>query len=223
MTGINKITEKILSEANYKAHEIIEEARKKCIDISNFYAEKAEEYKKNAQEKVEKDAESIISGAKSTVEVNKRNSIMEVKNDLIDEAFRMARREIDSLPEDKLLFILVGFTTKAIAEIVETQRENYALYGEEPDCEEYEIVLSEEDLKKYGKKIQKEVEEKIKDTKIENFVKSISLSKKTAKIDGGVIVRCGSIENNCSFDLIFESLREKLEGEIADYIFGNEN
>lgn len=221
MTGLDKITEKIISEANDNARAIIETARKKCITISNEYAARAEKLVRSVEEDAEKEAKAIISQSKSEVEAEKRNSILKVKNALIDEAFEKARRELIELPEEKYRAVLSSFAEKALFEIIDGQEENMRLYGERPDFDTFELVLSEKDLKNHGKAVcdalcKRAVEKYGKDMK-----KKILLSSLPAKIDGGVIVKCGNIENNCSFSVLFSQLRSQLEGNISYFLFDN--
>ena len=40
-----------------------------------------------------------------------------------------------------------------------------------------------------------------------------------AAIDGGLILRYGDIESNCSLELLFAGLRRELEGEVSHALF----
>ena len=50
-------------------------------------------------------------------------------------------------------------------------------------------------------------------------LEKLTLSSKTAAIDGGVILRSGDVETNCSLALIFSELRERLESEVGRVLF----
>lgn len=219
MTGLDKITEKIISEANDNARATIESARKRCIEISNEYAARAEKFRTSLGEDAEKEAAAIISQSKSGVEVERRNSLLKVKNDLIGEAFAQARRELENLPEEKYCMILSSFAAKALSEIVDVQEENLRLYGEEPDADTFELLLSGSDLEKYGKSVYDGLCKKVSEKYGKGKKKKIILSKTPAKIDGGVVIKCGSVENNCSFSVLFSQLRDRLEKEVAHYLF----
>ena len=54
-------------------------------------------------------------------------------------------------------------------------------------------------------------------------VARLSLSEKTVNIDGGAVIRCGNVENNASFSRLFAGLKEKLEFEVASYLFAETN
>ena len=47
----------------------------------------------------------------------------------------------------------------------------------------------------------------------------MSLSNDCANIDGGLVVRVGSVEINCSIETIVERLRPQLEVKVAKILF----
>ena len=49
MTGLNKIIDKIISEAHDRARITVEQARRQCIEISNEYAQMREREKEALQ------------------------------------------------------------------------------------------------------------------------------------------------------------------------------
>ena len=50
--------------------------------------------------------------------------------------------------------------------------------------------------------------------------KRLRLSDETRDIAGGLILRSGSVETNCSVDLLMEMCRGELAGKVADVLFG---
>lgn len=219
MTGLNKITEKIISEANDRARVIIEQARKRCIEISNEYAARAEQEKLSMRENAEKEANSIIAQSKSSAAAEKKNSLLKVKRELVDETFREARAEIENLSDEKYGEMISSLAAAALFEVIETQRENLEKYGEEPDFEEYELLLNKKDYDRCGKAVYANLVARTVERFGSETAERISLSEKTVSIDGGAVIRCGNLENNASFSRLFEALREKLEYEVASYLF----
>ena len=45
------------------------------------------------------------------------------------------------------------------------------------------------------------------------------MSENTANIDGGLILRYGDIESNCSLALMLKGIRESLEGQVGSILF----
>lgn len=222
MNGLNKITEKIINEANDRARVITEEARKRCIEISNEYAKRADAQKALVKENAEKEAAEIISRSKSSAASDKRNSLLRIKSELIDEAFRLAREEIDSLSPEKRGELTVSLASAAIFEIIDAQKQNLELYGEQPDCKEYELLLCRSDLEAFGESAAARLRERVAEKYGEEYASGVLLSQRSANIDGGAIIRCGDIESNASLFRLFLSLRESLEREVEAYLFADE-
>ena len=223
MTGLNKIIEKIISEAHDHARATVEQARKRCIEISNEYAEQCEKEKLLLKEKAENEARSIISQSKSSVMLDKKNSLLKIKSELVDEAFRQAREEIENLPDGKYEEIIASLAATAIFELIETQKENLEKYGESPDTETYELLLNKKDHDRCGKAVYAMLCEKTASKFGKAAADKLSLSEKTVNIDGGAVIRCGNVENNASFSRLFAVLKEKLEFEVASYLFAETN
>jgi V/A-type H+-transporting ATPase subunit E len=49
---------------------------------------------------------------------------------------------------------------------------------------------------------------------------SLTLSEKTAAIDGGFLLIYGEIEENCSFDALFSASRENMQDQVNAFLFG---
>lgn len=222
MNGLNKITEKIINEANDRARVITEEARKRCIEISNEYAKRADERRLAVREAAEKEAEEIISRSKSSAASDKKSSLLKIKSELVDEAFRLAREEIDSLSPEKRGELTVSLATAAVFEIISTQKQNLELYGEQPDCLQYELILGKRDLDAFGEAAVLRLRERVAEKYGEEYAAGVVLSAKPAAIDGGAIIRCGDIESNASLARLFASLHESLEREVEAYLFADE-
>ena len=48
---------------------------------------------------------------------------------------------------------------------------------------------------------------------------SLKISGESREIDGGFVLSYGGIEENCSFDAIFDSAREHLQDEVGKILF----
>ena len=219
MTGLSKITEKIISEANDRARVTVEQARKRCIEISNEYAERNEARKTAIREEAEKEASSLIAQSKSSVMTDKKNGLLRIKRALLDETFAAARAEIDGLSKEKKIEMIASLSAGALFEIIDSQNENLARYGEAPDCEEYELLLNKKDLDACGEAVYSLLCKRAEEKYGEGISKKVILSQKAVNIDGGAVIRCGDLENNASYSKLFAALRERLEYEIASYLF----
>lgn len=224
MTGLEKIKGKIITEAKKDAGDIISRASKQCEEIMFAASSEAEKIKAELEAKAGKDAENIIARAKSSAQMQKRDIVLKAKEALVDQVFSAAYKEIRSLEAEKYCEFVSKLIATALLEELENEKQNLELYGEdETDVpEKYELVFSYEDRDKYGKAILEGVERIVIGKVSRDVLAKLSVSNEYANIDGGVIIRAGKTEINCSIDAIFSLIRERMEGEIADFLFARE-
>lgn len=224
MTGIDKITGKIISEAQSDAAAIIAKAQEQCAEIMFEASSDAERIKASLEDKAQKEAENIIARAKSEAAMQKRNILLEARREASDRVFEAAYKEILNLPEEKYCELVSGFIADAILQEIETEKNNVLLYGEEnADLpEKYELIFNPSDKEKFSGAILEGVGRIVIGKMSREELSKLVVAKDTASIDGGVIVRFGSVESNCSLKTVFAQLREKMESEISTLIFSFE-
>ena len=227
MTGLERITAKIIAEAESDAAKILEAADDRCTVISKEADEKAMAAEKKIAEQNEKKCEDIISRAKSSANMTKRNILLEAESEMIDRAFETARREILNFPKEKYCEMLVTLISGSLAGLIETERVNREVYGDTEELPEeeqpYEILLNADDKAAYGGIILEELRRKVVGKIDSSVLKKVKISDETVNIDGGIILRYGNIELNCSISKMINGLRATLEGEIAKVIFESKN
>ena len=218
MIGLSKITDKIIAEARNDARLAVEEANRRAEEIGAEYAARAGELKREVDADARRRAEEIVSRAHADEEMIKRSARLSARGAMVDEAFATARKEILNLSEEKYLELLSALLYKAYRQQTEDARLSRELYGEEdaPEASVCEILLSERDRDRLGKKLLSLAEAKWKE---EGLSELPVLSDDTAPIAGGLILRFGSIEINCSVDALFGSLRSEWEGRVVARLF----
>ena len=219
MTGLEKIIDKIIADAKVQADAITCEAKEKCDAISA----EAEEKKVEIHDRIYNSAilrgEVIKNNAMSNVAMNKRDAVLELKGRLTDEAFASAVKEILALDEDKYRMLMTQLLCKCLAEQLYNENESLRLYGENISPDVYEVILNKKDKELHGSYIIAGVRRSTVGRLTSEILDKIKLSDKVADIDGGIILKCGAIEINCSFGVIAAELRAKLEGEVLQVLF----
>ena len=221
INGLNKITGKILSEAQAKADKILADARAECDRINAEYAERAEKIRSEISAEAEKGGMEYVARIRATAATSKRNLLLQTKSDLIDGVFAGVLEQTRNLELEKYNEILVGLLSAALLEQLESEETSRTLYGEEeamiPEC--YEVLFNQRDRDRCGKAViegtQKHLASKVSTEKLAR----LQLSSQTANIDGGLVLRCGNVESNCSLSILFAQLRESLESEVARALF----
>lgn len=221
INGLHKITDKILSEAQEKADMILADAQAECDRINAEYAERAEKIRTDISSEAEKGGMEYVARVRSTAATSKRNLLLQTKSDLIDGVFASVLEQTRTLELEKYNEILIGLLSAALLEQIESEDISRTLYGEEealaPEC--YEVLFNQRDRDRCGKAIIEGVQKHLFGKVAAEKLSRLTLSAGTAAIDGGLILRCGNIESNCSLSILFAQLREDLEAEVARALF----
>ena len=221
INGLNKITDKILSEAQAKADKILADAQAECDRINAEYAERAENIRSEISTEAEKGGMEYVARIRSTAATSKRNLLLQTKSDLIDGVFAGVLEQTRNLELQKYNEILIGLLSAALLEQLESEEISRNLYGEEEALapESYEVLLNQRDRDRSGKTVVEGVKKHLAGKVAAEKLACLKLANATANIDGGVVLRCGSVESNCSLVILFAQLRESLESEVARTLF----
>lgn len=220
--GLNKITEKILQEAQAEADRIRAEAESDCERIRNEYAERAAQIRERLSAQAEQKGADLITRAKSSAAMQKRNLIQQKRSDLLENVFVDARKWVLALPEEKYCDLLAGLLSSALLEQTDTEEKNRALYGDEDEItpEVYEVLFNKNDRERVGAAVLERTRKKLGGKLSAERLAKLRLSDKTVAMDGGVILRYGDVETNCSFEMLFSQLHRDLEAEVSRNLFG---
>jgi V/A-type H+-transporting ATPase subunit E len=190
------VIDKILADAGAEAEKITKEAQQKEAAQQANLAAQLQQYNKQTEtlaQKAAKDEESHILAA-ARMEIAKE--FLAEKRKILDEIFELARRQLQSLPDDQYRNLI----TKLLLEAVETGDEEVIV-----DKNEYRIDQQFID----------QINQKLSSSEKAN----LRLSQDRADIEGGFILRRGKIKTNVSFDVLLAHARNELEIELAKELF----
>ena len=194
MNGIEKITARIEAEAAADAARIAEEAKVQADVIRAEGEKKAQEsYWQKVQEGV-KAAEDRVSRLGKAANMESRKSILNYKQVLVAEAFRLAEERLAALPEEKYVEFLAGQAARA------------AVTGKE------ELLLNEKDRSAVGEKTLAKANELLKKA---GKTGALTLSDETGSFAGGVVLRDGDISVNCTVEALMAEARESMASRVA--------
>ncbi len=220
--GIDRITDKILADAQAKADRILADAQAECDSIKADYDNRAQAIRDQLSEAAQAKGADLIARAKAAAAMKKRNVLQAQESQLIDGVFDGAREWVLGLPKEKYTELLVGLLSAALLEQAETEAKNLALYGEEGEAvEQFEVLLNKKDRETCGRDVLEAVKKRYANSSRlpEGRVDRLVLSKNTLNIDGGVVLRYGDVESNCSLEMLFGQLHRELEAEVAQALF----
>lgn len=197
MNGIEKITARISEDTAAQIEKLRAESQAQCDEIAKKCAADAqEEYAKllkqgalNAKHRQER--------LYSVAELEAKKQILGEKQSLIAATFDRAVEMLSALPEDQYIALCAKLASEA------------ASAGDE------EIILSARDQAK-GKAICDKANELLAASGKKG---ALTVSAETRNICGGLIVAHGSIETNCSLDVLVSMYKNELSGEVAKTLF----
>ena len=198
MKGTEKIIAHIRADGDAEAKKILDAAAKQAEEIrAASFKEALSEYERLMQTG-NAECEDILSGSRRIAEMEAKKSVLSVKQEMISAAFDAAREEIVNMPRDKYTQFLAHMAAEAAASGME------------------EIVLNARDKAEVGKSVCKAANELLS---AKGTPGKLTVSEDTADISGGVIVRFGGIETNCSIDALIRQRRSGLSTEVAAALF----
>ena len=221
MNGLEKITDKILAEAGAESQKILAEAEEESARIRATYAEKAQAIRLRVADEAEREGIDLVSRSKNGAATQKRNALLRVRGELVDETFDMTLMMLKSQSGEKYTEMLTGLLCAAFLEQMEAEITGRTLYGEEDAIapERYEVLFNSSDRDRYGAAVLAGARLKLAAKVDAEKLEMLTLSDQTVNIDGGLILRCGEVESNCSLSLLFADLRRELEAEVSRALF----
>lgn len=194
MTGLETILHAITSEAEAAAAEELEQARQKA---GTLLAEAKTEGAKKAQavlQEGESEAEEIRERAKSAAQLDRRNRMLNFKQQLIQEVIDETRSSLENAPDQKYFQILLQLISR------------FALPGEG------ELRLNGRDLARLPADFTSRLMEAAPESKL-------SLSGEPCSIESGCLLVYGGIDINCTFRAIFEDAADELRDAVGAILF----
>ena len=198
MIGTERIVSHIRDEAQAEKNAALAQAGAKAAEIAAEFAKKAQAEADELLRSGKEAAEQRVLRADRTNRLEARKDILGLKQGLVTAAFDKARQAILALDEDKYVAFLAAQAGAA------------ALTGSE------EVVLGKADRERLGARI---VEAANAAAAKRGLAADMKLSDAVLPADGGLVLRRGSIEVNCTPDKLLEMSHSSLDAEVASVLF----
>ena len=221
MRGLDKIIDRILADAKARARDILEAAGAECRAMAEEYATRAEQIRADLADAAESRGEQIVSRAKSAAAMERRALLAVTKAALIDEAFCAARAEVLDTDFGKYRELLTALLAGALVEEAKNTDRAIAFGDEVAEFDSYEVLLNEADRAAYGAAVVEGAKRAALRYIGAERAEKVRLSPETADIDGGLILRYGDIEFNCSLSMLMSQMRRTLEHKISAILFAD--
>ena len=135
------------------------------------------------------------------------------------ETFTQTHRKQFS-PEDRL--VVLELYDELVSQL-EGEADSMRLYGEDISPQAYEVVLNSRDRGSYGDKLMAAYRAGFGAKLPASALGKLRLAPDTAPIDGGLILRCGPVEINCSLAMLMAENRRETEAKVSRILFGDAN
>ena len=194
MKGTEKIIAHIQADAKAQADAILAQAEQQCAEIRQNYEIKARDaYGEKIRVGVKANQDKLDS-IDRLARMEGRKSVLALKQEMVSASFDRACEMLVSLPGDKYVELLAKLAAQA------------SVSGDE------ELVLNERDRAGIGEAVVKAANEKLGGGKR-------TLAGETGDFKGGLILRRGSIEANCTVELLVELCRGEMSAQLAKVLF----
>ena len=191
--SIEKITSKIISDAEAEASKITEASKKECEAVISEAKAKAEVLISDAEENGLADKEKLIARRNSVADIDGRKLILHEKQKYIAECFDKTAEKLVSMEKKDYVDFLVS--------IVKNTGET-----------EGELILNEKDSSEIGAELIEKLKNEVEGS---NF----TLSKENRNIKGGFILKNGAVFMNGTVEALIEDAKEQLIGEVDGQLF----
>lgn len=222
MNGLDKIIDRIISEAEESAKLIKEQSEAEISVIEEESKHISEKTISSIEERTRKEEAQISARAESSAAMARRNALLDAKSKVLDETYEVALNFFLELPDSDYVSLLVKILAGTLASRI-GDLEQMRAYGEEYitdyDNLDFEIVLNSADNKKFGDKILSQFRDEYASSFDKNIISRVKISDTTADIPGGLILCHGDVEANCSIDLLIDYIRPELDAKVYNILF----
>ena len=194
MKGTEKIIAHIKADAEAQVNAILAQAEQQCAGIRGDYDKQAAALYAERLRLGVKETQDKVDSAQRIARMEGRKEMLSAKQELVSRCFAEAQKRIVSLPEEQYVAFLAKLAAQA------------SVTGEE------EIVLNARDRKAVGEKLVRAANALLPDGRL-------TLADQSGDFAGGLILRRGSIEVNCTVELLVELSQNDLSAKVAEILF----
>ncbi len=199
MTGLEKIVDQILAEANTEAERLIGEAQDEAKKIAEQADAETEKSVQDIRKKSEAQAKNLEERMHSSNDLYLRTQTLAAKQEVISNVIETAYRKVCDMDPESYF----GMLEKMI--------EKYAL------PQSGEIWFSEADLKNMPDGFPDRIR-----AAAERAGGSLTLSEKGKEIENGFVLVYGGVEQNCTIRAIFDADRDEMQDTVHAILYGKE-
>ena len=203
MNGIEKITGQIGADVQKEIDAALDQARAQAKEIEARYESQAQTQGEALRRKGEQDAALRRERLVDVARLEARKTLLAAKQDLVGQAFDLALKKLLELPDQEYIALLAKLAVAASR----TGRE--------------QVIFSQKDRSRYGKQAVTMANDMLAKQAgpHADHTSMLTLAGESRPMAGGLILRDGRVETNCSFEVLIHLQRDALSAEVARVLF----
>ena len=220
MTGLEKIIERIRDGARERAGAVLQNSEQEATALAKEYAARSEQVRARIEQEGLEAAQAMLNAARAETEKTHTELLQSTRTALIDEAFERAKKEICDTDYGKYRELLAALLSSALLEQHRIEQQSIA-YGDEVEpFERFEVLLNAADRERFGAQIVADVRRTVERRIGAQKTAKIALGDESVNISGGLILRFGDVELNCTLDVLMADIRRQLTPRVTRILFG---
>lgn len=227
MEGIEKITAKIVQDAQAEIARMNQETDEKVRSIAEAAQAQADKETADTLARGQRAAQERLERLKSAAKMEQRKLELAARQEMLAQAFELALEKLCSLPEEEYVQLL----TRLVLEASTTGKEQLVFSPQDRARVGKQVVVAANEA--MVKNVAPELPDAITDTKVGAFLGKVvnsttamvtgtgmlTLNEETRPMKGGFVLVDGDVEVNCAFETLVRLQREKLEKEVDQVLF----
>ena len=227
MEGIEKITAKIVQDAQAEIARMNQETDEKVRSIAEAAQAQADKETADTLARGQRAAQERLERLKSAAKMEQRKLELAARQEMLAQAFDLALEKLCSLSEEAYVQLL----TRLVLEASTTGKEQLVFSPQDRARVGKQVVVAANEA--MVKQVAPELPDAITDTKVGAFLGKVvnsttamvtgtgmlTLSEETRPMKGGFVLVDGDVEVNCAFETLVCLQREKLEKEVDQVLF----
>ena len=189
--SIEKLTEKILSEAQEYADNAVAEAEREGKELTARAKEKSNKILSDVQDKINIETKKVFNRRNSLARLETRKIILQAKQDAINECFERAVEELRNMDEDAY----ISFISDKLSDL---------------GVDGGEVIFNDKDSESVGERIINRANES---------GKKFHMSDRRINARGGFKVVSGRVEITATLESMVENIKEEITPDVAKALF----
>ena len=213
MNDISVILQKIEEDAKVQAAAIIDAAKESCLKIQADYDKEAHKQEQEILAAGKAAADAVLLRGASQSGIEERNLKLTTRRKAMDAAFEKSMERLCAMSDEKKVALYSQMALSSMAghtQLILNATERASIGKAVCDLVNKKMLVG-------GVKT---VVEAITNLELpEGKLMSLTLADEVGPFRGGMKLRCGNIETNCTFEVLLDRAKEELEPEVARILF----